>query len=619
MMKLINSYAPLKRGVLYFSMCICTWGFYSCSDDYDDTWIKETTEDLKGRVAALEEWQKSVNTDIQSLQNLVSALEQNDFVTGVTALSDGTGYVISFKKSGDITIKHGKKGEQGDKGEDGKGVITPVISVKKDTNGKYYWTINGEWLLDGKNKMPVTGDKGDKGDTGDKGDKGADAIAPQVRINTGTNEWEVSTDGGTTWALTGVKATGDSMFESVDNSNPYYLVLTLSSDGETIILPKVVADKNTVHVATAGGLQQALQNAGIDAATATKLTIIGTLGNTDFTYLKDNCTSLNRLDLSGLDITVLPERALQGMPFEAVVLPDGLKEIKNLAFYSCALLRTLEIPENVETLGRWIVEECNYLETVTLHNGLKTLSASTFYGCGITSIHIPATVTEIPDWCFENCKNLGAVYLHDGITFIGEGAFFECSALKSFTAPKSVTQIPDAAFNECKNLQFVKLHDNITYIGIRAFYNCIFLAEELVLPKNLTEIGAEAFMRCSGIIRVDMENCSNLITLPFGMFAGCENLIQVIYFPPNLQNIKGNALAQTSISQVSLPASMKTIENDAFSSCNDLTVFTCKATTAPTLSGSPFPASFKGSCQLHYPAGSDYSSWKSFFSKVVEI
>ena len=171
----------LSSEVCCFVLCVCTLWLPSCSDDYDDAWIKEATEDLKDRVTALEEWQKSVNTDIRSLQSLVAALEDKDYVTAVTPLEDGTGYVISFLKSGNVTIKHGERGEQGENGEDG---TTPVISVKQDSDGKHYWTVNGEWLLDNGNKMPVTGEKGDKGD---KGDKGADAIAPQVRINTDTN------------------------------------------------------------------------------------------------------------------------------------------------------------------------------------------------------------------------------------------------------------------------------------------------------------------------------------------------------------------------------------------------------------------------------------------------
>lgn len=201
--KFIGTGTIRKVWIACSMVCACMFGLSSCGDDYDDSELRSDIENLEGRITALEEWQKSVNTDIRSLQSLVAALEDKDYVTAVTPLEDGTGYVISFLKSGNVTIKHGERGEQGENGEDG---TTPVISVKQDSDGKHYWTVNGEWLLDNGNKMPVTGEKGDKGD---KGDKGADAIAPQVRINTDTNLWEISTDGGKTWTSTGVKATGD--------------------------------------------------------------------------------------------------------------------------------------------------------------------------------------------------------------------------------------------------------------------------------------------------------------------------------------------------------------------------------------------------------------------------
>lgn len=154
--KFIGTGTIRKVWIACTMVCACMFGLSSCGDDYDDSELRGDIENLEGRITALEEWQKSVNTDIRSLQSLVAALEDKDYVTAVTPLEDGTGYVISFLKSGNVTIKHGERGEQGEKGEDG---TTPVISVKQDSDGKYYWTVNGEWLLDNGNKMPVTGEK----------------------------------------------------------------------------------------------------------------------------------------------------------------------------------------------------------------------------------------------------------------------------------------------------------------------------------------------------------------------------------------------------------------------------------------------------------------------------
>lgn len=168
----------MKKRFVLFPLCLPVFYIFvtsivlfSCSK-YDDGWVKKATEDFEKRISALEEWQKSINTEIISLQGVIRSINEKDFVTKVASLADGSGYVISFEKGGDITIKNGKDGVAGDKGD------SPVIGVKQDSDGIYYWTLNGEWLLNEEDRIKVTGDKGE------------DALAPQVRINENTFEWE---------------------------------------------------------------------------------------------------------------------------------------------------------------------------------------------------------------------------------------------------------------------------------------------------------------------------------------------------------------------------------------------------------------------------------------------
>lgn len=98
-----------------------------------------------------------MNTNISSLQTIVTALQNNDYITEITpVMQDGIeiGYTIRFNKSNPITIYHGKDGQNGTDGSDGKPGAdgqdghTPVISVKQDTDGVYYWTLDGKWLTD---------------------------------------------------------------------------------------------------------------------------------------------------------------------------------------------------------------------------------------------------------------------------------------------------------------------------------------------------------------------------------------------------------------------------------------------------------------------------------------
>ena len=154
---------------------------FSCSEMYDDSALTSRVDGLEDRVTALEQLCRNMNSDIAALQTIVTALQSNDYVTGISKVLQNNveiGYEITFSKSGKVTIYHGQDGEEGadggpgKDGKDGKDGHTPVIGVRLDTDGVYYWTVDGEWLLDENgSKVVAVGSAGDKGDQGDKGDK----------------------------------------------------------------------------------------------------------------------------------------------------------------------------------------------------------------------------------------------------------------------------------------------------------------------------------------------------------------------------------------------------------------------------------------------------------------
>ena len=177
----------------------------------------ESIRDHEQRISALEELCKQMNTNIEALQTLVDALEKRDYVTNVAPIrEDGkvVGYTISFAYSDTITIYNGKDGANGADGKDG---YTPQIGVMKDTDNIYYWTLDGEWLLDGKgNKIQangVNGTDGTNGSNGTNGTDGKDGVTPQLKIE--NDYWYVSYDNGATWEKLG-KATGD---DGIDGEN----------------------------------------------------------------------------------------------------------------------------------------------------------------------------------------------------------------------------------------------------------------------------------------------------------------------------------------------------------------------------------------------------------------
>lgn len=207
---------------------------------YDDSAIWKEIEGVKDRVDMLEESVIKTNEDIAALQTIVNALQKNVYVVGVLTTTDG--YVIEFSDGTKATIANGKDGANG--------ANAPAISVKQDADGNYYWTMDGEWLLVDGERVRANGIDGEDGANGENGIDGKDAIAPQVRINDATKEWEISTDGGETWVSTGIVAegkdgangangndgangaNGDSLFASVDTSNPNYVIITLADGTE---------------------------------------------------------------------------------------------------------------------------------------------------------------------------------------------------------------------------------------------------------------------------------------------------------------------------------------------------------------------------------------------------
>ena len=214
---------------------------------YDESLIFEQLEDHERRILALEKLCAQMNTNITSMQTILTALQNNDFVTDVAAIKeDGKviGYTITFSKSGPVTIYHGKDGADGKDGQDGKDGTdgkdgqdgkdgySPVLGVKQHTDGVWYWTLDGEWLLDEQgNKVKASGTDGrdgrdgqdgtdgkdgQDGENGQDGKDGSDGVTPLLTITEGN--WYISYDNGETWTLLGV-ATGADGKDGADGQN----------------------------------------------------------------------------------------------------------------------------------------------------------------------------------------------------------------------------------------------------------------------------------------------------------------------------------------------------------------------------------------------------------------
>ncbi|MBR5925454.1 MAG: hypothetical protein IKZ60_08310, partial [Bacteroidales bacterium] len=115
----------------------------SC-EQYDDTALWNAINENTAKIQALQTQVDNLNKRANELKSLIDAVDKKESIKEISELSDGTGYTILFTSGRSIVIHHGANGK------DGKDGSAPVISVKQDTDGIWYWTLNGSWLLNEK-------------------------------------------------------------------------------------------------------------------------------------------------------------------------------------------------------------------------------------------------------------------------------------------------------------------------------------------------------------------------------------------------------------------------------------------------------------------------------------
>ena len=118
-------------------------------------------------------------------------------------------------------------------------------------------------------------------------------------------------------------------------------------------------------------------------------------------------------------------------------------------------------------------------------------------------IVVPATVTNgdneyavttIDNTAFKGNKNITSVAISNGVTTLEKSTFTGCSNMTLITIPGSVAIIPNGKCMSCSNLVMVNILDGVESIVDAAFWNCDLT--ELVLPKSLKTVGANAFKGC---------------------------------------------------------------------------------------------------------------------------
>ncbi len=371
----------------------------SCSK-FDDSEIWDKLNNHESRITELERLCKEMNAEIIKLQTLVSAFENNDYIINASPLVTGDGYTFVFKSGKSVVIYNGKDGEDGKDGTNGTNGIngtTPQIGVKLDTDGFYYWTVNGEWLLVDGNKVRASANDGANG---------TDGITPKFKIEDGN--WYISYDNEKTWELLG-RATGkdglagedgDSLFKKVYIEDGY-VCFELNDEANTIIrIPLIKDGALTVTLDEEGTLSNVISSE--QTRTTTSLILNGKLNRNDMRYIQ-LMNNLQCLDLGGayfvedentyatFDANPYKDTLINKTITE-IVLPTGYT---SAIFSYCLALRKVTISDDYTRLGEIVF--CPHIKELVYAEGQTKLDP---YGniqyFPLDKITYPSTMQYIP-------------------------------------------------------------------------------------------------------------------------------------------------------------------------------------------------------------------------------
>ena len=578
---------------------------YETSTDYVIFTLSNGTQIKLPTWSAFEALQRlcnETNTNLSALQTIVTALQNNDYITSVDPLTENgkvVGYTIKFAKSNPIVIYNGKDGADGVNGN------TPVIGVKKDTDGIYYWTLDGEFIVVDGQKIKA------QGTDGNNGADGSDGVTPKLEIREGY--WWISYDNGTNWTQLG-KATGedgkdaDSIKITQDENNVYFeladgTVITISKTGQS-------ADPNVIQ----------FEDALVKAICITNW---DTDGDGELSYEEAAAVTTIGTEFNGKGI----------FAFDELQYFTGMTSIPSSAFSDCSELLSIKLPDNIISINDTAFARCQSLREIHIPASIESIGTRVFYYCqSLREIHIPANTESIGNGAFESCTKLTTVTFGKESklrTIAGSygnsssycyGTFMSCQNLSAIEIPASVETIEAAAFHNCKSLATVTFEkkSRLRTIGggyvsaskshYGAFSNCTVLTD-IEIPASVETIETAAFMGCSSLQTVTFEKGSRLRTIAGqGLSTGTISVTHGAFY-------KLEKLMTVDMSECT---QVESIENCAFHGDSELQLFKIGMKTPPSCGFAAF-SDINSSSVLKVPSGCTdaykaASGWKNFAS-----
>ena len=157
----------------------------------------------------------------------------------------------------------------------------------------------------------------------------------------------------------------------------------------------------------------------------------------------------------------------------SVTLPSSLESIGENNFSNFTKLETVTIPDNskLKYIYTSAFEKCTSLKSINLPQGLESIYSRAFHTCSnLTNLKLPSTLTRIDELAFSNgprFKN-NELTVPKGVTTIKSRSIYNINDLKTINVENGVTKIEKYAFADNDSLKNVYLPASITSIDVLA-------------------------------------------------------------------------------------------------------------------------------------------------------
>ncbi len=265
---------------------------------------------------------------------------------------------------------------------------------------------------------------------------------------------------------------------------------------------------------------------------------------------------------------------------ESIKTPATITEIEAEAFTNYKSLKRVEFHDNLTKIGVWSFACCESLEELILPENLKVIDNGAFISCtSLENISLPKTLEFIDKNAFVNT----AFYNKDsnwenGALYLDAYLIDASKVSNSYTVKDGTLAIAGSAFSDNKSVQNIKLPNGVKYICRGTFSRSGI--SSITIPESVVTIGDYSFDRCESLVSINVDKNNQYYSSVDGVLFNKNKTALILYpsaryadsfsVPDGVVKIEANAFENTKLMSITLPDTLETLGEYAFSYSENL-------------------------------------------------